>query len=54
MALEGIGLRVRSLRPLSDVDTMMDAVRVAETAPGGRFAAGVRELAGARRARAGV
>jgi glycosyltransferase A (GT-A) superfamily protein (DUF2064 family) len=54
VALRRIGLRVRSLRQLSDVDTMADALRVADTAPGGRFAAGVRELAGVRRAHAGV
>jgi glycosyltransferase A (GT-A) superfamily protein (DUF2064 family) len=54
MALRRIGLRVRSLRRLSDVDTMADALRVAETAPDGRFAAGVRELTGVGRAHAGV
>lgn len=37
-ALRNIGLRVRKLPTLSDVDTMADASRVAELAPESRFA----------------
>jgi hypothetical protein len=42
-ALRRGGLRVDRLRELSDVDTMADAVRVAELVPDGRFG---RELRG--------
>ncbi|SDD30697.1 TIGR04282 family arsenosugar biosynthesis glycosyltransferase [Actinokineospora iranica] len=37
-ALRNLGLRVRPLAALSDVDTMADALRVAEEVPGTRFA----------------
>ncbi|MGW4483084.1 TIGR04282 family arsenosugar biosynthesis glycosyltransferase [Amycolatopsis sp. NPDC004368] len=40
------GLSVGTLAELSDVDTMVDAVRVAEEAPHGRFAAAVRAVEG--------
>jgi glycosyltransferase A (GT-A) superfamily protein (DUF2064 family) len=40
-ALRGAGLRIETLAELSDVDTMADAVRVAEIIPSGRFAAAV-------------
>ena len=43
------GLRVRQLPPLRDVDTADDAKLVAKAAPGGRFAAQLGRLAGARR-----
>jgi len=40
-ALRGAGLRVDPLPELSDVDTMADALRVAQIVPRGRFAAAV-------------
>jgi rSAM/selenodomain-associated transferase 1 len=40
-ALRGAGLRVDRLPELSDVDTVADALRVAEIVPRGRFAAAV-------------
>ncbi|MFJ9009293.1 DUF2064 domain-containing protein [Streptomyces canus] len=43
------GLRVQELPPLRDVDTAHDAKLVAKAAPGGRFAAELERLAGARR-----
>ncbi|RKR93209.1 hypothetical protein BDK92_7730 [Micromonospora pisi] len=43
-ALSEHGLRVEPLPPMSDVDTMADAVTVAATVPGGRFAAAVFDL----------
>jgi glycosyltransferase A (GT-A) superfamily protein (DUF2064 family) len=43
-ALRGRGLRVEALPAMSDVDTMADAVKVAATVPGGRFAAAVFDL----------
>lgn len=42
--LTDAGLTVRDLPLLRDVDTAEDAARVAEAAPGGRFAAAVRRL----------
>lgn len=44
-ALRRNGFRVGTLPSLSDVDTAADAVRVALTVPGGRFAAAVRDAA---------
>jgi glycosyltransferase A (GT-A) superfamily protein (DUF2064 family) len=43
-ALREHGLRVEALPAMSDVDTMADAVTVAATVPGGRFAAAVFDL----------
>lgn len=43
-ALRAAGLRVHLLPPLSDVDTVGDALAVAALAPGTRFAAAVRAL----------
>ena len=43
-ALRAAGLRVELLPELSDVDTMVDAQRVAEGVPGSRFAAAVRQV----------
>jgi glycosyltransferase A (GT-A) superfamily protein (DUF2064 family) len=45
-ALRGLGLRVALLPELSDVDTLADALRVAEAAPLGRFAAAVSSATG--------
>ncbi|MGW2597386.1 TIGR04282 family arsenosugar biosynthesis glycosyltransferase [Streptomyces klenkii] len=42
--LVAAGLRVRDLPELLDVDTAADALRVAEAAPGSRFAAAVERL----------
>jgi glycosyltransferase A (GT-A) superfamily protein (DUF2064 family) len=44
--LHAAGLRVAELPELRDVDTAPDALAVARQAPGSRFAARVRELAG--------
>ena len=46
-ALRAAGLRVGVTPPLRDVDTIEDAYAVAKLAPHTRFAAAVRELAGA-------
>jgi glycosyltransferase A (GT-A) superfamily protein (DUF2064 family) len=43
-ALRRAGLRVGLLPELSDVDTMLDALRVATICPGGRFAAAVSDV----------
>jgi uncharacterized protein len=43
-ALRARGLSVAALPELSDVDTMADAVRVADALPGSRFAAAVAEV----------
>lgn len=43
-ALSDLGLLVEALPSMSDVDTMADAVTVAATVPGGRFAAAVFDL----------
>lgn len=43
--LRALGLRTASLPPLLDVDTMEDAVAVAESAPDSRFAAALAGLA---------
>jgi uncharacterized protein len=43
-ALRGTGIRVEQLAPLSDVDTLTDAVRVGATIPESRFAAALAEL----------
>ena len=48
------GLRVIDLPCLRDVDTVADAVAVARQAPGSRFAARARELAGVLRPASGV
>ncbi|MGW0787863.1 TIGR04282 family arsenosugar biosynthesis glycosyltransferase [Streptomyces sp. NPDC002911] len=45
--LTDAGLTVRDLPPLRDVDTAEDALRVAATAPHGRFAAALSRLGGA-------
>jgi glycosyltransferase A (GT-A) superfamily protein (DUF2064 family) len=44
MSLRGAGLHVHRLPALSDVDTMTDALRVAGTVPGGRFAEAISAL----------
>jgi len=44
-ALAGVGVRLRELPVLSDVDTMDDALRVAAECPSGRFAPAVEGLA---------
>ena len=43
-ALRAAGLRVELLPELSDVDTMVDARRVAEEVPGSRFAVAVQQV----------
>jgi glycosyltransferase A (GT-A) superfamily protein (DUF2064 family) len=53
-ALRGLGLRVRLLPELSDVDTLADALRVAAVAPLGRFAAAVRAATAVLRGRSVV
>jgi hypothetical protein len=50
--LRALGLRVRDLPVLRDVDTFADALAVARATPRSAFAAGVAALAGARRERA--
>ncbi|GAA3641366.1 hypothetical protein C8D88_103318 [Lentzea atacamensis] len=44
-----LGMKVRTLPILSDVDTMVDARAVAAQVPGGRFAATLTEIAAVRR-----
>jgi uncharacterized protein len=44
--LRALGLRVRELPPLRDVDTFADALAVAELVPGSSFAAAVGDVAG--------
>lgn len=46
-ALRASGLRVAPVAELTDVDTAAEAVQVAATIPGSRFAAAVDEMAGA-------
>ncbi len=46
-ALEAAGLRVATLPPLTDVDTMVDAHAVARACPGSRFAAALSAAVGA-------
>ncbi|MCF7547990.1 DUF2064 domain-containing protein [Pseudonocardia sp. WMMC193] len=50
-ALRAAGLRVALLPELTDVDTAEDALAVAATVPGSRFAAAVDRVPGFRRAR---